>query len=184
MGNENLYKLKLISPIGELWLLSDGESLKEVSFKDRKEFDKFEERDNLDIFIKTKNMLNKYFEGQKVDFSSINISYKVSPFRKEVWKVLQSIPYGKTLTYGEIAKVVEKKLGKKKLSAQAVGGAVGANLFPIIIPCHRVVGKNNNLTGYSGGLDKKIKLLEIEGHNINDLVLPKSKEYQNNKLLY
>ena len=174
MGNINLYKSKLISPIGELWLLSDGESLKEISFEHREDFKNFEENDKIKIFSDTKFLLSKYFAEEKVDFSKLKLSFNVSPFRKTVWEILKTIPYGETMTYGEIAKIVGQKFGKEKISAQAVGGAVGANLFPIIIPCHRVVGKDNNLTGYSGGLEKKIKLLEIEGHKLDSFKFPKN----------
>ena len=170
-SERKLYKSKMISPIGDLYLLSDGESLLEISFGNRNEFDKIEEKDSLEIFVKTKNLLTEYFEGKNVDFSTINLKYKVSKFREEVWKILKSIPYGMTMTYGDIAKIVAKKFGKEKMSAQAVGGAVGGNLFPIIIPCHRVVGKNGNLTGFSGGIEKKVKLLELEGHIVKELYL-------------
>ena len=88
-----------------------------------------------------------------------------------MWEILKSIPYGMTMTYGDIAKIVAKKFGKEKMSAQAVGGAVGRNLFPIIIPCHRGVGKDGNLTGFSGGIEKKVKLLELEGHLVKELYL-------------
>ena len=83
-------------------------------------------------------------------------------FQKEVWKILESIPYGKTMTYGEIADVIAKNRGLKRMSAQAVGGAVGRNEISIIVPCHRVVGSNGSLTGYAGGIDKKIELLKLE----------------------
>lgn len=82
-----------------------------------------------------------------------------------VWKKLCEIPYGKTTTYGEIAKQIAKEMGKKTMSAQAIGNAVGHNPISIIIPCHRVIGKNGDLTGYAGGIDKKIKLLQIENNN-------------------
>ena len=85
-----------------------------------------------------------------------------SPFRMQVWEILQKIPYGKTVTYGEIAKEISQNKLQKAMSAQAVGGAVGHNPISIIVPCHRVVGKNGNLTGYAGGIEKKIKLLTIE----------------------
>ena len=95
-----------------------------------------------------------------------------SIFAKNVWKILCQIPYGELTTYGEIAKKMAKLMNKDKMSAQAVGGAVGHNPISIIIPCHRVVGKNGNLTGYAGGIDKKIKLLELEKVEMSNLMLP------------
>ena len=87
---------------------------------------------------------------------------QTTPFRKQVWEIMLKIPYGKTITYGEIAAKIAKKNGLKKMSAQAVGGAVGHNAIPIIIPCHRVIGADGSLIGYSAGISKKIKLLELE----------------------
>ena len=89
-----------------------------------------------------------------------------TPFQLEVWKILQKIPYGKTATYGEIAKEIAVLKGLPGMSAQAVGGAVGHNKISIIIPCHRVIGTNKSLTGYAGGIDKKRKLLALEKADI------------------
>ena len=86
-----------------------------------------------------------------------------SPFRLSVWKHLLEIPYGKTATYGELAKIMAEERGLARMSAQAVGGAVGHNPISIIVPCHRVIGANGSLTGYGGGLDKKERLLALEG---------------------
>ena len=94
-------------------------------------------------------------------------------FQKEVWEILSSIPYGQTTTYGEIAKQLAAKKGLAHMSAQAVGGAVGRNEISIIIPCHRVVGTNGSLTGYAGGIDKKIVLLQLEKVDMTDLLIPK-----------
>ena len=90
-----------------------------------------------------------------------------------VWQILQSIPYGQTITYGAIAKQLAEKNGKPKMSAQAVGGAVGHNPISIIVPCHRVVGTGGSLTGYAGGIAKKIKLLELEGIDVTKFTTPK-----------
>jgi methylated-DNA-[protein]-cysteine S-methyltransferase len=86
-----------------------------------------------------------------------------TPFRKAVWEILLTIPFGKIMTYGDIAKLIAQKRGIAQMSAQAIGGAVGHNSIALIIPCHRVVGSKGNLTGYAGGLDKKVKLLRLEG---------------------
>ena len=127
---------------------------------------------NLPIFKKTKEWLDIYFSGKKPDFiPTINIE-NASNFRKQVWQILLKIPYGKTITYGEISKQIEQET-ENKVSAQAVGGAVGHNPISIIVPCHRVVGFNGNLTGYAGGIDRKIKLLKIEKVNLKNLFIPK-----------
>ena len=94
-------------------------------------------------------------------------------FEKVVWELLKKIPYGEVTTYKELSKKVAKKLGKEKMSAQAVGGAIGHNPISIIIPCHRVVGTDGSLTGYAGGIDKKVKLLKQEKVNMEKLYIPK-----------
>ena len=87
---------------------------------------------------------------------------KTTAFRKAVWEVMLTIPFGQTMTYGEIADIIAKQKGVPRMSAQAVGGAVGHNAISLIIPCHRVVGAKGSLTGYAAGIDKKMKLLELE----------------------
>ena len=130
-------------------------------------------KDDEEILIKTKKWLDRYFNGEKPEISELNLSPNGSIFAKNVWKLLCKIPYGKTTTYGELAKKVAEVMGKNRMSAQAVGGAVGHNPISIIIPCHRVVGADGSLTGYAGGIDKKIKLLEHEKVDISKLYKPK-----------
>lgn len=132
-------------------------------------------KDDEEILIKTKNWLDRYFNLEKPEISELSIAPIGSEFRQKVWKILCTIPYGNTITYGDIAKQIAKETGKDKMSAQAIGGAVGHNPISIIIPCHRVVGANGSLTGYAGGIDKKIKLLEIEKVNIDKLFDPEKK---------
>lgn len=96
-----------------------------------------------------------------------------SAFRQSVWKILLQIPYGQTTTYGEIARQLAEKQGRSKMSAQAVGGAVGHNEISILIPCHRVVGTSGSLTGYAGGIDKKIRLLELEHADMHRFFIPR-----------
>lgn len=115
----------------------------------------------LSIFADTKRWLDIYFQGNDPNFS-LPLHFVGTEFQKRVWEILRDIPYGETVTYGEIAKILAKEKGIAKMSAQAVGGAVGANDISIIVPCHRVVGANGNLTGYAAGLDKKIALLKLE----------------------
>ena len=116
------------------------------------------------ILAQAKEWLDVYFSGKKPDFTP-PLHPIGSPFRQAVWKLLLQIPYGQTTTYGEIARQMEKLQNRPHMSAQAVGGAVGHNGISIIIPCHRVVGTKGSLTGYAGGLDKKIALLELEHAN-------------------
>ena len=124
-----------------------------------------QENDKETILLKAKKWLDRYFNGEKPEISELDLAPIGSKFAKNVWKLLCEIPYGKITTYGEIA----KKMNKNKMSAQAVGGAVGHNPISIIIPCHRVVGANGSLTGYAGGIEKKIKLLEHERVEMSNL---------------
>ncbi len=151
-----MYSTKYSSPIGEILLLSDGESLCGLSFDSQKRGVDSIESDDLEIFKKVMDWLDDYFDGQnpKIDF---DLKVSGTDFRLKVWELLSEIPYGETVTYGEIASKISPTM-----SAQAVGGAVGANPIAIVIPCHRVMGKGNKLTGYAAGLDKKIELLKIE----------------------
>ena len=141
-------------------IVSDGDAICGVWFFGQKHFPTFEnliQDDELAIFKEVKQWFDDYFDGlnPKIDF---RIKPEGSEFRLKVWKILSEIPYGQTLTYGEIASRISPKM-----SAQAVGGAVGHNPIAILIPCHRVLGANGRLTGYAGGKDRKIELLKIEG---------------------
>ena len=122
--------------------------------------------DNLKIFQQTKAELSLYFLGKQPNFNLIPIKLNDTPFRMQIWELLKKIPYGKTTTYGAIANEIAKTNGNKKMSAQAVGNAVAHNPISIIIPCHRVLGKNNALVGYAGGLNKKRALLLLENNSI------------------
>ena len=124
------------------------------------------------ILLEAKRWLDLYFAGNKPDFMP-PLHPIGSSFQQAVWDILLQIPYGQTMTYGEIARQLAKKQGRARMSAQAVGGAVGHNKISILIPCHRVVGTNGSLTGYAGGLDKKIKLLELEQADMNRFFIPK-----------
>jgi methylated-DNA-[protein]-cysteine S-methyltransferase len=115
--------------------------------------------------------LDLYFSGQNPDFLP-PLQYSTTPFCKTVYDILLSIPYGETMTYGQIAAKVAEQQGIEKMSAQAVGGAVGRNPIALMIPCHRVVGAGGNLTGYAGGLDRKLKLLELEKADTNHFFMP------------
>jgi len=114
------------------------------------------------VLVQACNWLGIYFSGKEPPFMP-PVHLKGTPFQLEVWRILQEIPYGTTATYGDIAKEVAKRMGKAKMSAQAVGGAVGSNPVSIIVPCHRVIGAHGRLTGYQGGIHLKTALLELEG---------------------
>lgn len=165
------------SPLGGITLASDGECLIGLWFDGQKYFadtlDKDYETKELPIFEQTKRWLDIYFSGQEPDFIP-PLAMNTTPFRKAVWEIMLTIPYGKTMTYGEIASKIAAQKGIATISAQAVGGAVGHNSISLIIPCHRVVGTNGSLTGYAGGIDKKIQLLELEKADISQLFVPKN----------
>ncbi|MBO5284735.1 MAG: methylated-DNA--[protein]-cysteine S-methyltransferase [Alphaproteobacteria bacterium] len=169
------------SPMGNIRLFSDGQALTGLYTefwckRQDKDFGAFENGDELDVIKQTKRWLEIYFAGKEPDFVP-PLAPAGSVFRKEVWNILRSIPYGKVMTYGEIAKLMALRLNKEKMSAQAVGGAVGANPIGIIIPCHRVIGAHGNLTGYAGGLVAKRALLELEGIDTSKLLMPKSSRF-------
>ena len=107
--------------------------------------------------------LDRYFAGDRPAPDELNLNPQGSEFRKAVWNILRQIPYGETMTYGDIAQRISTDYGMEHMSAQAVGGAVGHNPISIIVPCHRVVGAGGSMTGYAGGIDKKVALLRHEG---------------------
>ena len=164
---EYIYHYK--SPLGGITVASNGKAITGLWFDGQKYFadtlDKNHKESQLPVFEQAKEWLDIYFSGKSPDFTP-QICMKTTEFRKTVWKIMLEIPYGKTTTYGEIAKKTAEAKGLAKMSAQAVGNAVGHNAISIIIPCHRVIGANGKLTGYAGGLDKKIKLLELEKANL------------------
>lgn len=124
------------------------------------------------IFAVAEKWLDKYFSGAKPDISELPLAPIGSEFRQAVWSILREIPYGQVTTYGNIAKKVAAKINKEKMSSRAVGGAVGRNPISIIIPCHRVIGSNGSLTGYAGGVHRKVKLLKLEGVDMERLFIP------------
>ena len=160
-----IYTYRYASPLGSITLASDGKSLNGLWFNGQKHFphNLISEsiKAELPLFMQTIKWLDIYFSGKVPDFTP-QISLQTTPFRKAVYEILLSIPYGQTMTYCEIANIIAKQKGIERMSAQAVGGAVGHNPISIIIPCHRVVGADGSLTGYAGGLDKKIELLKLE----------------------
>lgn len=171
-----IYSTSYTSPLGEIILNADGEHLTALYFAGGKYFERYHqtgEEKKLPIFEETKKWLDLYFSGKKPDFTPKFQIEGITPFRKEVQEEMLKIPYGQVLSYLDIAKHIARKRGLEKMSAQAVGGAVGWNPICIIVPCHRVVGTNHSLTGYSGGIENKVKLLQLEGVDVSKYSIPK-----------
>ena len=147
------------SPIGPLWLTSDGEALTGLWMQPT---GITASSDADPVLRKTVEWLDRYFRGEHPPMDALPLSPAGTDFQCLVWEILLTIPYGTTRTYGDIAREAADRLGKAKMSAQAVGGAVGRNPISIIIPCHRVIGAKGALTGYAGGLAKKEWLLRHE----------------------
>lgn len=164
------------SPLGGILLAADEIGLTGLWFDGQKFFarDLPAERveQNTPALSEVKRWLDSYFTGKEPDFMP-PLHPIGSAFRRSVWDILLRIPYGQTSTYGEIARQLAEKQGRPRIAAQAVGGAVGHNKISIIIPCHRVVGTNGSLTGYAGGIDKKVKLLEWEHTDMTGLFVPR-----------
>lgn len=170
------YTSRYASPLGSILLAADDIGLVGLWFEGQKYFAnglaKTHEEKELPLFAKVKRWLDVYFSGQAPQFT-VPLHFIGSDFQKEVWALLCTIPYGQTTTYGAIAKQLAAKRGLPQMSAQAVGGAVGHNKISIIVPCHRVVGKNGSLTGYAGGIDKKAELLRLEKTDMRTFFIPK-----------
>lgn len=173
-----LYKMEYLSPIGKLLAVSDENALIGLWIEGQKYFlGTVDEETKYDetqlVLVKTKQWLDQYFNLQHPFISDLPLAPRGTEFQKEVWKILCQIPYGEVTTYGKIASKIAEIYHKPSMSAQAVGGAVGHNPISIIIPCHRVVGSQGSLTGYAGGIDKKIQLLKWEGVDISKYSIPK-----------
>lgn len=169
------YTSQYHSPLGEILIAADDIGLTGLWFVGQKYYALYLDKENREretqILKDTKKWLDIYFSGQEPNFK-LPLHFTGTDFQIEVWEILYSIPYGKTMTYGEIANVLAKRRGLKRMSAQAVGGAVGHNEISIIVPCHRVVGSQGSLTGYAGGIDKKVSLLKLEKVNMDRFYVP------------
>lgn len=168
------------SPVGLITLASTADNLIGLWEEGQKYFGssisgKAVEKRDTTILIKTKYWLDRYFAGEKPGCHELPLAPIGSDFRQEVWHILREIPYGKVITYGDIAKKMAMKMKRQSMSSQAVGGAVGHNPISLIIPCHRVVGTNGSLVGFGGGINRKIQLLELEGVNMARLSLPQKR---------
>lgn len=172
------YKSTYKTPEGftDIYMNSDGEYLTGLWFEGSRDSSKHTtdcEEKELPIFKETSKWLDIYFSGKDPDFTPKYKINNLTQFRKEVIDIINTIPFGEVLTYNDIAEIIAKHRKINKMSAQAVGGAVGWNPICIIIPCHRVVGTNGSLTGYGGGINNKVSLLKLEGNNMDKYFVPK-----------
>lgn len=171
-----IYIYRTDSPLGGITVSSNGCEITGLWFDGQKYYGdtlpEYYEQKHIPIFTDVKKWLDIYFSGQNPNFM-LPLKIETTAFRKAVWEILLTIPFGHTMTYGEIADEIAKQKGIGKMSAQAVGGAVGHNPISIIIPCHRVVGTDGSLTGYAGGIDKKVKLLTLEQTDMSTFFVPK-----------
>ncbi len=165
------------SPLGGITLASDGQALTGLWFDGQKYFaaslDPSHQEGDLPVFAQARAWLDRYFQG-KDPGSPPPLSPKGSPFRQAVWKKLLEIPYGQVTTYGAIGAAIAREQGLPSMSAQAVGGAVGHNPISLMIPCHRVVGAGGSLTGYAGGIQKKLALLSLEQVDTSRFTVPQT----------
>ena len=177
-----LYATTVPSPLGELTLAADDAALVGL-WLERRTFEAatsgraVEERADTPLLRLGREWLATYFAGKNPGIGHLPLAPQGTPFRKLIWDLLCAIPYGECVSYGEIARKAARALGKERMSSRAVGRAVGENPLSIIIPCHRVVGADGNLTGYGGGIDRKIRLLELEGVDMRRFSLPRHGKY-------
>ncbi len=178
------YFTEYISPIGKIIIDGSEDHITGIWLNEQI-YSKYKAKDaaasdSAKALVMAKDWLERYFAAERPSPSELPLRYGGSEFRQCVMRSMLSIPYGETVTYGEIAKETAAILGKERMSAQAVGGAVGHNPISIVIPCHRVIGAKGNLTGYGGGFDKKIWLLRHEGVDMTGMFLPKKSRFLKN----
>ena len=170
-----VYTCETASPLGTITLACDADAIIGLWFNGQKHFGNIlpeqTEQKELPPLRDAKRWLDIYFSGREPDFTP-PLRYDSTPFRRTVCEIMLTIPYGKTMTYGEIAAEVARRRGIDRMSAQAVGGAVGHNPISLMIPCHRVVGTNGSLTGYGGGIQRKLWLLELERVDMSCFFVP------------
>ena len=166
MNKNNLLGMTYISPLGEMLIISDQQSVIGIYFIDQKYFKYHIETpiimiDN-PLCEDVIRWLDEYFKGGNPDLNNLKLNFNGTIFQKDVWQELSNIPYGQTTTYGRIAKTLALKYGKTKMSSRAVGSAISKNPLSIVIPCHRVIASDGKLTGYAGGIERKRWLLKFE----------------------
>ena len=171
-----VYTTEYASPLGPITLACDGEAIIGLWFNGQRYFGNIlpeqTEKKEHPLFADAKRWLDVYFTGREPDFPPA-LHPIGSAFRRRVWDLLLRVPYGQTVTYGQLAQQLAAQQSLSHMSAQAVGGAVGHNAISIIIPCHRVVGAGGNLTGYAGGIDRKVQLLTLEHADTSGFFVPK-----------
>lgn len=171
-----VYTAEYDSPLGTITLACDGEAITGLWFNGQKYFGNILPRETMQqeqpLFAEARRWLDIYFSGRDPGFLPL-LRYDSTPFRKLICSIMLTIPYGQTMTYGEIAAEAARQQGIKTMSAQAVGGAVGHNPISLMIPCHRVVGTSGSLTGYAGGIERKVKLLALEHADMQKFFVPK-----------
>ena len=175
------YGTHVESPLGDIFIVSDKNSIVRLYIN----YDKGSQQTlneeiidnpNIQPLIYGRKWIDDYFNLKRPDINDLSLVPIGGEFKQIVWNIVAKIPYGETMTYGEIAKETAKRMGKTVMSAQAIGKAVGSNPIPIIIPCHRVMGTNGNLTGYYYGLDTKVRLLRHEGVDTSSFHYPKEND--------
>ena len=164
--------------LGELTVASDGEAIVGLWMAGQKYFGSrlprpFARNDSLPVFAQARSWLDRYFAGKRPDPGELPLAPRGTAFQRRVWGILAQIPYGTLRTYADIADQIAREDGKACCSARAVGAANGANPISIILPCHRVVGAHGSLTGYAGGIERKLWLLRHEGADVGRLTVPK-----------
>lgn len=169
------YVSRYRSPLGAILLAADDAGLTGAWFEGQKYFarglDRADKAGDLPVFSSAREWLDRYFSGR--DPGPVPPLHLIgTEFQKEIWTLLQAVPRGLTTTYGALAEQLARRMGLAHMSAQAVGGAVGRNPISILVPCHRVVGSGGSLTGYAGGLDRKIALLTLEGVDLSAFTRP------------
>lgn len=169
------------SPLGTMILTADEEGLTRLYFKGAPDApegleDQLPEARDHEFIQEGKHWLHGYFEGRHLGWRP-PLHLKGTDFQRQVWKILLTIPYGQTATYGDVAREVAKACHLDRMSSRAVGGAVGSNPVCLIVPCHRVVGANGSFTGYGGGLRRKVKLLELEGVDVSRFTMPQKSRF-------
>lgn len=171
------YKINYRSPLGQMLLAGEEHTLTGLWFEGQKYFARGLSNEaktgETPALQQTEIWLDRYFSDERPAVSELPLAPAGSEFQRAVWQLLCEIPYGEVTTYSTLGRQVAARLGRDHMSAQAVGGAVGHNPISIVIPCHRVVGADGSLTGYAGGLQKKVALLTLEGVNMNSLYHPK-----------
>ena len=172
-----VYTTQYASPLGTITLACDEKAIIGLWFNGQKYFGNILPEQPVEkehpLFADARRWLDIYFSGKVPDFLP-PLRYDSTPFRRQICDIMLTIPYGGTMTYGEIAAEAARQRGAERMSAQAVGGAVGHNPISLMIPCHRVVGTNGSLTGYAGGVSRKVKLLELERADMDRFFVPKN----------